>query len=49
MSQRLEEQKAYIREQMGSEVYAKVLRVLMIHKQNESDSTDIQESLKSII
>jgi len=26
---------------MGSEVYAKVLRVLMIHKENDSDSSDI--------
>lgn len=28
MVQRMEQQKAYIREQMGSEVYQKVLRIL---------------------
>jgi len=41
MSQRLEEQKQYIAEQMGREVYSKVLRILQIHKQNDSDSADI--------
>ena len=34
---------------MGREVYNKVLRVLQIHKQNDSDSSDVQESLKPII
>ena len=41
MQQRMEEQKQYIAEQMGREVYEKVLRILMIHKQNDSDSSDI--------
>ena len=49
MRQRMEEQKQYIAEQMGREVYAKVLRILMIHKQNDSDSSDIQETLKPIM
>ena len=34
---------------MGREVYEKVLRILQIHKHNESDSADIQESLKPIM
>ena len=49
MHQRLEEQKAYIAEQMGREVYQKVLRILQIHKHNDSDSSEIQESLKAIM
>lgn len=49
MQQRMEEQKQYIAEQMGREVYEKVLRILMIHKQNDSDSSDIQETLKPIM
>ena len=46
MNQRMEEQKEYIRSQMGSEVYEKVLKILQLHKRNDSDSTDVQESLK---
>ena len=34
---------------MGREVYQKVLRILQIHKQNDSDSSDVQESLRPII
>lgn len=49
MQQRLNEQKAYIAQQMGQEVYQKVLRILQIHKQNDADSQDIKESLKPIL
>ena len=41
MRQRMEEQKQYIADQMGHELYAKVLRILQLHKQNDSDSSDI--------
>lgn len=41
MSHRLEEQKAYIRQQMGPEVYEKVLRIMQMHKMNDSDSQDV--------
>lgn len=49
MSQRLEEQKEYIRQQMGPEVYEKVLRVMQMHKQHDSESQDVHESLKPIL
>lgn len=34
---------------MGPEVYEKVLRVMQMHKMNDSDSQDVQESLKPIL
>ena len=37
----MEEQKQYIAEQMGQEYYARVLRILQFHKQNDSDSAII--------
>lgn len=49
MSQRLEEQKTYIRQQMGAEVYEKVLRIMYLHKENDSESQDLHESLKPIL
>lgn len=41
MSQRIQEQKQYIAEQMGAEIFQKILRILTIHKQNDSDSSQI--------
>lgn len=49
VTQRMAEQKQYIAEKMGREVYEKVHRILMIHKQNDSESKDINESLKPIL
>ena len=40
LNERLEEQKAQIAEQMGQDVYQKVLRVIMLQK-NGSDNIDI--------
>lgn len=41
MWQRQEEQKQYIAEQMGREMYDKVMRILLYHKQNDSESAEI--------
>ena len=48
VSQRIEEQKAYIASQMGQPLYDQVMALLTAHKRNNADSAQIDESLRPI-
>ena len=48
MQQRLEQQKKQIEEKMGSQLFQKVHKILLMHKQRDSEGSKVAEDLKPV-
>ena len=49
MAQKLQQQKDMIAQEMGRDVYEKVSKILLMHKNADSEPEAIHESLKTIM
>lgn len=48
MKNRLEHQKKQIEEKMGSQLFEKVFKILMMHKKRDSEGSKIAEDLRPV-